>query len=74
MKNKLFQKLIFFMLSLIAGKVHAAYYGRIISGGFISKEVFRNSETDRYNDLAIFSQRLYLNIDKISESENETSS
>lgn len=51
--------------------LQAAYYGRLISGGFFSKEVFRNSELDRYNDVAVFSERLFVNFDRISETNTE---
>lgn len=49
----------------------ASYYGRFISGGFFSKEVFRSSQLDRYNDVAILSERLFVNFDKILDSNQE---
>jgi hypothetical protein len=66
--QKVFLLLLFF---LCAERASASYYGRFISGGFFSKEVFRDSQTDRYNDVAILSERLFVNFDKIAETNTE---
>lgn len=58
-------------LNLVFTNAYSAYYGRFISGGFFSKEVFRNVENDRYNDVAILSERLFVNYSQILESNNE---
>lgn len=72
MKKLIFIKsLIFLITILITFHLEASYYGRFVSGVFISKEIFRNSEVDRYNDAAILSERLYVNFDKILGSDNE---
>jgi hypothetical protein len=62
--------LLIFVMLLIDNS-YASYYGRFISGGFFSKEVFRSSELDRYNDVAILSERLYVSFDKILDSTEE---
>ena len=56
---------------LFTTSLHASYYGRFISGGFFSKEVFRSSQLDRYNDVAILSERLFVSFDKILDSNQE---
>lgn len=72
MNFKIFLKRTFIVLALFCGlKAEAGYYGRFISGGFFSKEVFRSSQFDRYNDVAILSERLYVNFDKIQDSNAE---
>ncbi len=60
----------FFITFFIVTNSYASYYGRFISGGFFSKEIFRATQVDRYNDLAILSERLYVNFDKILGSSN----
>lgn len=66
-----FRKCLLIVLILSSRSVLADYYGRFISGGFLSKEVFRNSQTDRYNDVSILSQRLFVNFDRIMDSSSE---
>ncbi len=63
--------LILLVVVLFTTRSHASYYGRLISGGFFSKEVFRSSQLDRYNDVAILSERLYVNFDKILDTSHE---
>jgi hypothetical protein len=68
------KSLILFTTFLFASSSNASYYGRFISGGFISKEIIRSETKNndiRYNDVAILSQRLYVNFDKILETSNE---
>ncbi|HAZ14837.1 MAG: hypothetical protein A2X86_20900 [Bdellovibrionales bacterium GWA2_49_15] len=57
--------LVAFITFLFLSNSYAGYSGRFISGAFISKEVFRDSQVDRYNDVAILSERLYLNFDDL---------
>lgn len=70
-KNKLPYLLCLLFIFFSLEVANASYYGRFTSGGFISKEVFRASEIDRYNDVAVFSERLYLSVDKVAESNHE---
>lgn len=73
MKHNIYRKHLWIILLALLPSMRgeASYYGRLTSGGFFSKEVFRNSSTDRYNDVAVLSERLYVNFDKIAESTNE---
>ena len=66
-----FKKSLIISSFLFSPTTFADYYGRFISGGFLSKEVFRNSQTDRYNDVSILSQRLFVNFDRILGSSSE---
>ena len=63
------------LLSIIYSSVaDASYYGRFTSGGFFSKEIFRSdNSSNRYNDVSVLSQRLFLSIDKIQNSSSEFS-
>lgn len=72
MKKIIFSKGSILLLTfLFTTSSYASYYGRFISGGFFSKEVFRSSQLDRYNDVAILSERLFVNFDKILDSNTE---
>lgn len=70
-KLSFYKSSILLFIILLSPSSFASYYGRFTSGAFLSKEVFRTTQVDRYNDVAILSERLFVNFDKIADGNNE---